>query len=225
VTIDPSVDIAWAAASDGSGSGVAGYSVEFSQSSATTPDATADTTALTATSSELEEGWWYAHVRAIDGAGNAGSASHTGRFWVGVEATGCELAGRTVLGSSGTIRADRVIGTSGVDALRGSSGADTLVGGGGVDRLYGGRGNDTLCLGAGNDYGYGEAGADRILGSTGADTINPGSGRDVVLTGTGRDIVYAFDHSRDVIICGAGTDTVVIDAIDRVLGCERVTIR
>src|SRR5207248_2842097 len=44
---DRTVDVAWNGAAD-SGSGVSGYSVEWSQSSTTLPDATKDTTATTA---------------------------------------------------------------------------------------------------------------------------------------------------------------------------------
>jgi autotransporter-associated beta strand protein len=225
VTFDSTVDIAWSAASDGAGSGVAGYSVEFSQAATTDPDTTIDATGLTATSSELAEGWWYAHVRAIDAEGTASTSTHSSMFYVGVHATGCTASGATRLSMTGTSGADRLVGTSARNTMRGYGGADTIVAGSGIDRVYGGAGGDVLCLGTGSDIAYGEGGADRILGASGNDTINPGAGADTVIAGAGADRINSNDGARDAISCGTGIDVVVADSRDRLSGCELVVRR
>ena len=76
---DRTVDVAWSGAAD-SGSGVSGYSVEWSQSSTTSPDATKDTTATTATSVALADGSWWFHLRTVDAVGNWSAAVHLGPF-------------------------------------------------------------------------------------------------------------------------------------------------
>lgn len=203
ITFDTTVDVAWAAATDDTA--VTGYSYEFSQVAITTPDATADTTGMTATSTALREGWWYVHVRAIDAAGNAGSAAHSARMYVGVRATGCTPGGATILRATGTAAANRIIGTNGRNVLRGMGGNDALVGLDGNDTLLGGTGLDRLC------------------GGSGSDTITGGAGRDNVVAGAGNDLVNEFDGAvGDVIDCGAGRDVARIDRGDRTRNCESV---
>jgi len=96
---------------------------------------------------------------------------------------------------SGTARADRLTGSSANDVLYGLGGADVLLGRKGNDVLYGGRGNDVL---------DGGPGADRLFGGPGNDTLRARDGR------------------RDLVDCGPGRDTAVVDRIDRVSGCELV---
>jgi Ca2+-binding RTX toxin-like protein len=96
---------------------------------------------------------------------------------------------------SGTARADRLTGTTANDVLYGLGGADVLSGRAGNDVLYGGRGNDVL---------DGGPGADRLFGGPGNDTLRARDGR------------------RDLVDCGPGRDTAVVDRIDRVSGCELV---
>jgi Ca2+-binding RTX toxin-like protein len=81
--------------------------------------------------------------------------------------------------------------------LRGVSGVDNLTGGAFDDRILGGTGNDTLT---------GNGGGDQLGG------------------GDGDDVVNARDGVADRIDCGAGTDTVVADAVDVVTGCETVQL-
>jgi subtilisin family serine protease len=80
---DLTVAMDWDPASD-SLSGVAGYSYQWSNSSGTTPDASIDTTATSSNTalSASSSGWWF-HVRAVDKAGNAGSAAHSGPYFLG----------------------------------------------------------------------------------------------------------------------------------------------
>jgi len=65
-------------------SGVAGYSIEWSKSSGTTPDSVLDLGAseTVATSPALEDGSWYFHLRTKDLAGNWTSTVHLGPFHI-----------------------------------------------------------------------------------------------------------------------------------------------
>lgn len=107
----------------------------------------------------------------------------------------------------GTARGDRIYGRAGADRLNGRGGRDCLVGGAGDDRLSGGPGADRLEGGSGRDVLTGDAGRDRMLG------------------GTGNDKLHARDGERDVVDCGRGRDAAVVDRIDRVRSCERVSYR
>ena len=78
------VELNWSGASDGYGSGVLGYSYEWSGAEATIPDATVDTTTQR-TLTRLEHGWWYFHVRTVDVAGNWNpGASRYGPFKIDI---------------------------------------------------------------------------------------------------------------------------------------------
>ena len=57
-------------------SGIAGYSFILDQKATTVPDTTIDTTERTKSYTDVADGTWYFHVRAVDGAGNWGPASH-----------------------------------------------------------------------------------------------------------------------------------------------------
>ena len=81
--------------------------------------------------------------------------------------------------------------------VRGMDGPDDLRGGPSDDNLYGGGANDTVT---------GNAGADHLYGGGGDDTIQ------------------ARDGVADKVDCGLGTDTVVADASDSVVGCESVQL-
>lgn len=74
----PAINISWAPASD-STSGIAGYGISFT-SSPVSPAPTWVSTAATSTGTSLPAGSWYAHVRAIDLAGNPGPTAHAGPF-------------------------------------------------------------------------------------------------------------------------------------------------
>jgi len=88
-----------------------------------------------------------------------------------------------------------LVGTPRPDLLRGSKGADKIFGLGANDRLYGFAGNDLIVGGAGQDKMYG---------------------------GTGNDRLEARDGQRDLVDCGPGKDTAIVDAIDQVRSCETV---
>jgi hypothetical protein len=86
---DRTVDVTWSGASD-SGSGVDGYSYEWSQEASTTPDATKDAeeTATGATSLPLGDGEWWFHLRTRDNAGNWSGAVHLGPLRIDATAPG-----------------------------------------------------------------------------------------------------------------------------------------
>ena len=70
----------WDDATDGTGSGVSGYSIEWSSSLTTVPDAVLDTTTNQDTH-HLTDGSWYLHVRTRDAIGNwNASAVHFGPY-------------------------------------------------------------------------------------------------------------------------------------------------
>jgi Ca2+-binding RTX toxin-like protein len=99
---------------------------------------------------------------------------------------------------SGSAHGDRLTGTTAGDLLYGLGGNDVLLGGQGNDILYGGPGNDLL---------------------------NGGAGRDRLYGGPGSDVLQARDGQRDVVDCGPGRDTAIVDRLDRVSGCEIVRRR
>ncbi len=94
------VAVAWSAAAD-AGSGVQGYSVAFSSDPGTVPDAIVDTVDPAA-SAELGDGTWYAHVRAVDAAGNWTEAVHGAAFAIDLDDPDTTIEA----GPSGTVARD-----------------------------------------------------------------------------------------------------------------------
>ena len=82
---------------------------------------------------------------------------------------------------------EEVVGGSGNDKLTGSAAANTFIGGLGTDTLEGRDGNDVL---------EGGEGADKLDG------------------GDGDDVLTSRDTAVDTVDCGAGNDTVDVDAAD-----------
>jgi hypothetical protein len=128
------------------------------------------------------------------------------------------------------------------DTLDGGAGDDMLrYLAGGADDLHGGSGTDTVVFGAtqpvvvslddvANDgpaaapvanvhsdveVVEGTPLADRLTGSGHADTLHGNAGDDTIA---------ARDGVSDVIDCGAGNDTAVVDAVDVVSNCETVEL-
>ena len=97
---NPTVDISWGAASDGL-SGVASYRYGFTATA--TPPACSGLGTTTATlagsSGSLADGIWYAHVCAVDGAGNLGAVTAGGPYLVDTTAP----TGLVVSSSSHTV--------------------------------------------------------------------------------------------------------------------------
>jgi hypothetical protein len=84
-----------------------------------------------------------------------------------------------------------------------------------VEDIIGGTRGDTL---------IGNAQSNDIDAGSGDDVIDLGGGADTVDAGPGDDTVQARDGAPDRIVCGAGTDHVVGDAIDSTDGCEDVQL-
>jgi len=136
----------------------------------------------------------------------------------------------------GSIAGDRINGRKGKDKIKGRDGDDCLKGGGGKDRVHGNGDSDELRGGGGKDIMKGNAGRDELRGGRRADRLNGGGGKDQVVDRSGgrdrlygsggNDVVKANKGGRDRIDCGpGGRDKAIVDARDRVRGCERVKRR
>jgi hypothetical protein len=128
-----------------------------------------------------------------------------------------------VLGGAGN---DSIYGEAGYDVLFGEAGDDRVVGGPGEGVLDGGAGDDVVLGGtSGIDYLLGRAGDDVLKGGRDQNVVSPGQGRDEISSGGGPDRITANDGQVDQIRCGPGRDRVIVDRIDRLDSCERVTHR
>ncbi len=81
---DPTVDVTWSGASDGGGSGIDGYSFEWTSSPTTLPDQMKDVeeSAAGTTSPPLADGSHWFHLRTRDNGGNWTSTAHLGPFLI-----------------------------------------------------------------------------------------------------------------------------------------------
>jgi Ca2+-binding RTX toxin-like protein len=137
---------------------------------------------------------------------------------------------------SASLGHDVVFGDDGNDDITGGSGSDVLSGGAGDDQINGGLsdplpldndfidggpGNDNLAGRFGNDTILGSSGDDSIFGGDGNDRIDGGTGIDSVDAGRGSDRIFARDNEVDVLIGGAGRDTVQADSTDLLTTIER----
>ncbi len=130
---------------------------------------------------------------------------------------------------------DDISGGPGTERIFGGPGNDTIDGGRGPDRIGGQDGDDRIVGDAGGDRLYGDAGADRLdagasadrlYGHAGNDELIGGSAPDYFSGGDGDDSIRAADDSADDVYCGAGNDTVYVEAEaparDRLYECEVV---
>ncbi len=132
---------------------------------------------------------------------------------------GATLENDVLNGSPG---ADRISGLLGQDILSGLEGTDCLDGGEDRDDLAGGRGADILFGGEGDDILSGGPGDDMLGGGPGDDRLDGGPGRNTYSGDDGDDFIDAANGAVDTVACGRGTDAVLADASDSILGCERV---
>ncbi len=99
------------------------------------------------------------------------------------------------------------------------------AGGGGDDVLTGGTGSNVLSGGAGADVLDGLQGDDDLDGGLGDDELTGGSGSDLVRGGAGDDQLRARDGAFDLVRCGTGSDSAVLDAVDDVTSeCESTQV-
>jgi Ca2+-binding RTX toxin-like protein len=148
----------------------------------------------------------------------------------------------------GTDVANVIAGGAGDDTIDGSLGDDDLDGGPGTDTVsfaslpagvtvdlpagaagaLRGDERDTLrgfehVVGTQDvDRLYGDDGANVLRGESGADLLYGGAGRDMLDGGPGEDTLLARDGVIDVVVCGAGRDTVDADLEDVLVDCETV---
>lgn len=155
----------------------------------------------------------------------------------------------TMLGLSGTApgAAETFLGGAGDDTLGYPDSRDDIQGGGGTDTVVAavtdsaisldGRANDGTGLRLANVHPdvenvRGGTGADEITGSDGSNILEGGEGSDFIVGngggdsvygGAGNDVIDARDGEADVIDCGAGQDSVTVDALDGWRNCEGVS--
>jgi Ca2+-binding RTX toxin-like protein len=126
-------------------------------------------------------------------------------------------------GESGT---ENVTGGEGDDLIDGGAARDILAGNNGSDVIHGDSGDDTLEGGDGADQIDGGSGPDELFGDAGDDLIVGGPDSDTIDGDDGDDTIRAADASHDEIDCGAGNDTVYVEADaparDTLLNCETV---
>jgi len=109
-------------------------------------------------------------------------------------------------------------GSPGDDNVTGGARADHIALEAGDDHANGGRGDDVLRGGAGDDRLSGGSGNDRLSDDRGSDRMSGGAGDDRI---NARDARRTHDR-RDVVDCGAGDDTALVDSDDVVRHCEHV---
>lgn len=157
------------------------------------------------------DGTYTFKVRAFDDMGNPGvPAEH----WFSLETaqiTACTTATNVINGTAannnlrGGALPDRISGLGGNDTIQGFAAGDCLLGGTGTDNLKGGNG------------------ADELVGGDGNDTLAGGAGSDVLTGSLNVDRMYAVDGAVDTVDCGPGANELAtVDAVDSVIGCERV---
>jgi Ca2+-binding RTX toxin-like protein len=90
-----------------------------------------------------------------------------------------------------------------------------MGGGRGADKQYGGPGNDTIYAGRGQDESWGEAGDDTLWALARRDVHGRNDIQgDVLHGGEGNDTFKTRDGEADVIDCGPGVDTALLDFKD-----------
>jgi Ca2+-binding RTX toxin-like protein len=100
----------------------------------------------------------------------------------------------------------------------GGPGNDTLLPGLGRHVFAGGPGDDGIGAGPAADRLSGGPGRDRLTGYGGRDRLDGGSEADDLAGMQGDD----RSEGRDLVDCGPGRDTAVVDRLDVLRGCERV---
>ena len=101
-TNDDTIHVTWSGADDGPGSGVYGYSYEWSTGGSTLPDTTIDTTGNSTISPHLGSGQWIFNIRTRDIAGAWSTVPETyALFYVDVEAPSSSLTSPATVTNGG----------------------------------------------------------------------------------------------------------------------------
>lgn len=134
---------------------------------------------------------------------------------------------------SGDAGSDTVVGDGGDDTLQGGADPDGLNGGEGNDQLDGGPGNDVFIGGPGNDTAmYSSRTKDVDVTLDGSDNDGESTEHDQIRatvestkTGAGNDAINVRDGLAGDVTCGAGTDVVTADAVDKIADdCEQKNV-
>ncbi|HKF84300.1 MAG TPA: hypothetical protein VKB30_00835, partial [Candidatus Limnocylindrales bacterium] len=120
----------------------------------------------------------------------------------------------------------------GNDTDLGQAGNDFIAGGPGDDTQDGGDGNDVVFANLGRDTTHGGPGNDRLWALLKRDVTGAGDVEgDNVSGDDGNDVIRTRDGELDVVSCGTGVDTAILDDVDVIAGatpaqpdgdCERV---
>jgi len=123
------------------------------------------------------------------------------RLWSGVAGIVCVCALIFALPAMARV----IEGTKGSDKLIGSNNGDRITAKRGDDIIRSRKGGDVLFAGGGNDF------------------VKGGQGFDEIRTGRGDDEVHVRDGQPDLINCGPGEDTVLVDQVEEgIFDCEHV---
>ncbi len=150
---------------------------------------------------------------SLDGARNDGAPGEADSVGADVERVRGGTANDTLTGSAAP---NQLIGESGDDTLRGAGGEDYLYADGGNDVLFGEDGQDVL---------QGANGDDQLNGGPGVDSFNGDGDWHCEACGLGADRIDARDGLSELVTCGGGEDTAILDHNDRIYiqqHCEQV---
>ena len=139
---------------------------------------------------------------SLDGVANDGAAGEGDNIGADI---GTVIGGHGSDTMTGNDRRNVFGGGEGDDVLTGGGSDDQLHGGPGNDRVFGEDGQDVVAGGDGDDYIVGGPGVDRFWGED-VDACIPSS------CASGQDRIEARDGNQEMIDCGPGTDSAVVDA-------------
>lgn len=119
---DDTIDVTWDDSDDFAGSGVDGYSWEFTTGAADNADSSVDSATAEATSGSLADGTWYLHVRAIDNIPNESATVHSAAMVV--DTTDPGLPGAVITDHDGGALTTPVVEANWAAAADATSGVD-----------------------------------------------------------------------------------------------------
>jgi S-layer protein len=156
-------------------------------------------------------GLTHAALTSLDASG----LTATGAFGGLTFTTGALTASSTIKGSAAgtnTVIFSAANTASTFVTYTGGTGADTITGSNFL--------NNVVNLGNGaNSFTSTGAGNNTVTGGTGVDTITVGTGANTIVAGSGNDVIHiGAAAALNTVDLGAGTDTVILDAIQTASG-------
>jgi Ca2+-binding RTX toxin-like protein len=137
---------------------------------------------------------------------------------------GSDAADYSLRSAAVTVSLDGSVGDgeAGEGDLVGSDIEDAL-GGAGNDTMSGSAADNSLIGGGGNDLISGHEGEDLLVGDAGDDSLDGNADEDLYLGEDGNDSLQTRDGTGELVLCGAGADSVVADGPDETIDCETVS--